>query len=424
MHKLIKLLSSKLKISELIILNISYLYVLKFFELLFPLLVMLYVVRILDVGTYGLLALGASLSNYFGILINFGFSISGTQEVATSQHDKTHLNILINEVMSLKLLLASFLIPVFLIIINTFSFFRAEALFYSLFILVIIVQIVSPVWIWAGLEKMKWVAVYGFIGKLLSLVLIIIFVKSKSDYLLIPILSYFPDIVLGVVGLVHIFVGEKLTRVRMTVSNFKHRAFSSFSIFAVDMLMSLQATNTVVLLGFVTNPMVVGYYVAVDKIIRTVTFLFSPILASLFPRISIRAEQSHSGSRLLIQKLVFVMTLILLPICVILAIFAPMIMEVLFGVRYLESILLLRVLSLWPLFNVLFGIYLIHGIVALGKKREILKITLLLFITHLLLIIPIVYVFGIIGLTLFVVIFEAMSLYIIKLQYERLSVQL
>ena len=65
-----------------IIENFSYLSLLKFFSLLFPLITYPYLLRILGFEIYGGIIFAQSITMFIGIVINFGFNITGTKDIA------------------------------------------------------------------------------------------------------------------------------------------------------------------------------------------------------------------------------------------------------------------------------------------------------------------------------------------------------
>lgn len=67
--------------------NFSYLSLLQVFNLILPLIVYPYLIRVLGKETYGLVVFAQSLVFYLVILVGFGFNISATKEVSIHRND-------------------------------------------------------------------------------------------------------------------------------------------------------------------------------------------------------------------------------------------------------------------------------------------------------------------------------------------------
>jgi len=84
-------LKDKLKPYQKIIHSFTSLSVLQAANYLFPLIILLYVVRILGPEKYGLVQFAAALNIYFLIICDYGFNLSGTRAVSVYRHDKEKL---------------------------------------------------------------------------------------------------------------------------------------------------------------------------------------------------------------------------------------------------------------------------------------------------------------------------------------------
>src|SRR5579864_8186188 len=68
--------------------NMFWLYALQGLNYLVPLAVLPYLIRVLGVERYGLIAFAQSFAQYFVILTDYGFNLSATRHIARMQHDR------------------------------------------------------------------------------------------------------------------------------------------------------------------------------------------------------------------------------------------------------------------------------------------------------------------------------------------------
>jgi PST family polysaccharide transporter len=52
-------------------------------------------------------------------------------------------------------------------------------------------NVLFPVWFFMGMERMKFITIITIVTRLVSLIPIFLFVKSSSDYLLVPVIQFF-----------------------------------------------------------------------------------------------------------------------------------------------------------------------------------------------------------------------------------------
>ena len=62
-------------------------YLLQFFNAIVPLLTLPYITRVLGASQYGLYALAINFVGYLQVLVEYGFGMSATREIALSSED-------------------------------------------------------------------------------------------------------------------------------------------------------------------------------------------------------------------------------------------------------------------------------------------------------------------------------------------------
>lgn len=155
--------------------------------LLLPLLIIPHLMKTIGLELIGLLALVTAICAYLHTVIDYGFSYTGTREVAKSDFNKKKNTQLLIDISTCKLVLSSVGFLIIIILTKFISFIEENILLILLSFLNIIFLSLCPSWFFQGLEDMKKIAIGELLGKLISLFLILYFIKSERDINLIPI---------------------------------------------------------------------------------------------------------------------------------------------------------------------------------------------------------------------------------------------
>ena len=68
-----------------------------------PLITLPYLTRVLGPANFGLMALGTAMTLYFAVIIDYGFAVTGTRQVAIAQHDPEKISQIYSTIMACKL---------------------------------------------------------------------------------------------------------------------------------------------------------------------------------------------------------------------------------------------------------------------------------------------------------------------------------
>ena len=139
--------------NQIVFKNYLYLLVIQGSNVLLPLISFPYLVRVLGTTNYGIVMMAHSLSIFLGIIVDFGFNISATREVAVLKDDKKMLSKYYTNILFIKtfLILISFTILLFIV---TFVYkINVYKEVYLLSFGVVIGQALFPTWFFISLIK-------------------------------------------------------------------------------------------------------------------------------------------------------------------------------------------------------------------------------------------------------------------------------
>ena len=266
--------------------NFFSLTLLKALTYLLPLITFPYLIRVLGVDKFGLVMFAQATMYYFEILVDFGFNLSATREVALNAKNKSKLNEIISSVFSIKLVLLIISGLLLLLILSVIDRFSDESLIYYYSFLKVIAFAFFPVWFFQGIEKMKYVTIINIISKVIFTILIFVFIQSETDYLLVPLVNGFGFMIGSLVALYYVFKRFNQSFVFNKFTIIKQSFIDSSMFFLSRVSVSLYTSSNILMLGLVASNVMVGYYAIAEKLYMVLRNLYQPIVQVIYPYIS------------------------------------------------------------------------------------------------------------------------------------------
>ena len=327
--------------------NFMSLTILQIANVLLPLITLPFLVRILGTEKFGLVIFAQSVAVFFNLLVEFGFNISATREVAVNRSNRSRLDEIFSGVLAIKgilLLLAFFLLALIVFLIP-----RLEQ-DWDVFLLsfgVVVGHALFPQWFFQGIQKMSVITIVHVLAKFIFTVLVLVVIRKEQDYLLVPLFSSIGYIVSGTLGL--IWSLRYVTTVTPSMQSIRLHFRESFQLFVSNLATSLYSYGNVLILGALTNNSVVGVYGAMEKLILAVKSMYTPFMQALFPY---AASRSKTQIRVQVRKLMGPLALLGLMVSIVLFLFADPILGLIYDDPAITNFSnVLRILSCIALFS-------------------------------------------------------------------------
>lgn len=344
-------LKSSLKINT--IFNAFY----QILALLVPLITTPYISRTLGANSIGQYSFFYSIITYFTLVVTFGFTDYGTKRIAETRENISEKSLSFFSIYFSKLLFGFFcLLIYFLFSILFFSTY--DLTFVLVFSLYIISVMIDPVFFFQGEEKFISICIKNSLLKLLSTVLIFVFVKSPNDLTIYTIILASSQLI-STISLFFSFRKSDLKIVRFKDLKIVESIKKSFPYFIPALAISLFTYLNQTLLGLLVNDnLESGYYGQAIKVINILATLAASLSIIMLSRISYLVKKGDlTEVERKISQTFEAFWVLSLPLCFglisINSIFTPLF----FGEGYSKCVLLIYILSPTVIFSPLNGLF-------------------------------------------------------------------
>jgi PST family polysaccharide transporter len=285
--------------------NILSLYGVQIASYAVPLVTIPYLTRVLEPAGWGLYAFAQSFGGILTIFGEYGFSLSGTREIAREQDSRDRQGEILAGVLGAKFLLAMLAILVALAVEMLVSTFRAHpgllwaAMFWS------VGQSFSMMWFFQGLERMRLVAALDVSARALATVGIFVFVRSPQGAWVALALQGAAAMLSVSTALAIAYRGVpfRLPTWRLSWEALRR----GWTIFFFRSSVSLYTVGNAFILGMFVSPELVGYYAGAEKIAKAFFGLLGPVSQALYPRLSNLVKHSRAEAARLARLSALVM---------------------------------------------------------------------------------------------------------------------
>lgn len=343
-------------------------------QMLFPLITFPYVCRVIEADGIGQINFFQSIISYISLFTCLGIPMYAIREIARDRSDVVQMNRTAMEILLLHSMLTLVGYAIVAILCLTVPQIQVNIPLFLILSLTIFFTAIGCEWFYQGIEDFKYITIRGLIIKTISVVLLFIFVKSKTD-----LLYYGCYTVFGVLGgnIFNLFRLRKyIHRENIIFSelHIKRHIKPVLKVFSFSVVTSIYLQLNTVLLGFLKNALAVGYFAAATKVMQMLLKMSACLGSVMMPRAShLIAENKEAEFNRLIQKSYDFTLAIALPMTIGLIFCAPSLITALCGVKFEHSILPSQIIA--PII-LMVAISNIFGIQVLFPKGKINIVTL------------------------------------------------
>ena len=311
-----------------------------------PLVTLPYIARVLDPSEFGLVVFAQSFSLVLTIFIDWGFTYYGVRAVAAARDDPQELARVVARVRGAQLLLVGSSVFVAVGCLLAIPKLRENPAFLVLAWVAAVGSGLATNWYFIGVERPRFISVLQLTLRAIGAGLTFLLVHRSGQGWIVLALFAASSLAmwLSLDFLMYREVPFRLPPWRASVDAVR----GAGTFFMGTVAATMYTTFNVVLLGFFVTSTEVAHFGAAERLVRTSLSVIGPIGAAVYPRLVYlqSSERPHRAKRLLGIAVVIVGT-IAVAIAAVLAIFAPTIIHIVYGPKYIDpSTPILRVLVL------------------------------------------------------------------------------
>lgn len=336
-------------IDRQILRNISYIGITNIANIIIPLLVLPFLTRMLGPQPFGQYAWAISTGTLLGLICDFGFNWSAAREVSVHRADRVRVAAIIVEAYAIRALLitgCSLLILAGWLLLPEGDGVGAVLPFIPL---VAALNLLTPAWMFQGLEQFRIIAISSTLGRLSGVLAIFALVRGPEDAAMAILLTAAGGLLPGTVSLlfIHRHYGDVLRLPRL--SQVTTRLRSAWGVFTADLVIQIYTMAQTFLVGALGGPVAAARFNVADRCLNAGKSFLAAITQAAMPRVAALAASDPAAGMRLICRVILMVGLVGLTGTLIMAFLADELVYLVFGPDFMESATVMRILAPVPI---------------------------------------------------------------------------
>jgi len=375
-------------------------------QYLIPLIILPHLTRVLGVEGFGQFGLALAITLYLVLVVEWGFNISSTREVSIYRHDKRSRSVVFWETVTARFFLTLLIIFLLLVLVSIFPNLGNLSGLLWLVMLQVLSATLSTSFYFQGIEKVGQMALINLSIRLLSVPLILIFVRHEDQVALAFGIQTGCFLLASLVNLAMLLTQGQIVWLRPYCLGVKKALLSGFPLFLSSVGTSLYTNTNVIILGFLTTEAVVGIFVAGFTLVRAVVGLSGPVAQAIFPRASREFSAGDGMPTAFVKRMLWMQVLLGLLLSLALLVFLPWGVTWFFGDAFQETVKVVAWLCVLPLVVCVASGLGLNILVPLGQHRWYANVLIISGLLNCLLLTLMVYFWGAVGAAIAVLMTE------------------
>ncbi len=309
------------------------------------LMILLYpiITRIVGLEAFGLIMVSNAFAGLLGIVVNFGTSQSGVKDVAIQKDNRQNLSAVFYNTFFIRLLIFIPFITIFFFV-GYGDFLNYQ--YYLFAIPLIFSEVVNPLFLYLGTEKLAIYNLANLVGKLLIIISILLLIRGAQQAIWVNFLIGGANTLVYIFLLVRGVVSNGLVFQVPTRADLQQMAGKNFFLVGNNISVHLQQSLMLFALARWGNPMWLGAYSLCDKIMWSSRLMIMSVSNSVFPKAAALFSQDRAAFEHFKKRVKWLLTLALVVFSVALMLFADPIIMLITGEHNPTAETILRIMSL------------------------------------------------------------------------------
>jgi len=357
---------------------------------------------------FGFVNLALSVVLLLSISVSYGYHLNGPKRIALFRDESKKKQILINEIIVTRIIIAISMAIFLFCLTYFFGFFKpySTLLYYSLILL--FSEALFPMFYFQGNDKIAWFSLINIFAKGAYLLLIVLIIKTPNDAIYVNFLFGFTSFLVYIIFWIFIYKKEKIKWVWVSIYNIKKRLIENFQFFISSIAGHVSIHSGLIILASFVNNTVLGKFALAQKIgllMRMVPVFFTQ---AILQKATILFEKDKIEFKIYVNRIFVIGLVITFLMGLMVIILSKWIIFLLAGSYVVYSENILKILAFIPFLSMLNFNNMIEILVN-EKKYLLTKATWITAIIMLVLAIISSYYYGGYGLSIALVITEIVS---------------
>ena len=325
-----------------LLLNTSSYYLINFSDYFLSLIILPFLARTISMEGIGLLGLVNTLGVVCLLVMEYGFSLSATREIASN--NKKNISLLVSRVLITKLIL---IIPCFIISICSFLIVPIFDKYQLLIILTLIISIfngVTPIWYFQGIQKIYSFALLKISIRIISIVPIFLLVRSVNDIWIVLFFQCIASLFTCLISLSWLF--KKVRFVSVSFKDIANSLISGWHTFSLTIIPPLFTMFAFYWLSSKLSIESMGLLNSAERIFKAIISIFGPIGQAIYPFLISQLSKDKMRAIIQTRQLFWVYLAVSISTSSIIIIVANPLIKWYLGQVFLESAKILQVFAL------------------------------------------------------------------------------
>lgn len=322
--------------------NIVYSAVLQGANYIFQFITFPYASRVLGPDGIGIYNYTTNIVQYFMLFAAMGVINLGTREIAkcTSQQQ---IDLTFSKILVTNILISIGVLIIYIPLIFFIPQFYKIKTYLFIGIFQIIFNALTIEWLFRGIQNFKFITFRAIIIRVIYVILVFLLVNSHNDVMIYYLLSVLTMVANGLINWKYAIQTTKFIKVNI-IESLNQYLKPMFLLGSQALISFFYVGFNTIYLGFVCNDSQVGYFSTATKIIVIILALYTAYSTALMPKLSsLVASGNKEQESYLIYTSIELLCCFSFPLIIILLFYSDVIIYLVAGNQYNESIPILTI---------------------------------------------------------------------------------
>ncbi len=258
--------------------------ILKMSSFIFPMITFPYISRVLLATGNGKVAFATSVINYFVLIATLGIPTYGVKACAEIRDDNEQLNKTVHELLFINIICMCISYILFVILMFLVPEFQEDRILLWITSISIFLGSLGVEWFYQAIEQYDYITFRNIAFKIISIILMFAFVHTKEDFIIygaINVIGTYGSNILNIIRL-----PRYISFHRYNNYNIRKHLQPIIMLFLYSAATTIYTNLDVVMLGFMSGDIQVGYYNAAVKLKNVLVSIVTALGSVVMPRVA------------------------------------------------------------------------------------------------------------------------------------------